>query len=228
MATQENVHLRQLVQRLNIELGSLQLRSPEEFASREKSHLEGEDLPPWVTSPHYLSPLLTAYDARIQELERVIERDREALAGIKQRAEALVAENVALRADLRREVEKQLLTTTSPAEAAPGVVPTAAEEHLREQQDQLALLIKENRVLSDTLTVYEDDTARLRTEAKERDSQLVALARNFQQAALALRQLKQANGALANERSAQLAQLRQLAGELSGAGARRDEADQVG
>jgi len=235
----ENNHLRQLVQRLNIELSGMQLRHPEEAAGAGKSRVDAADekgLPPWVASPRYLSPLLVAYDTRIQELEQANGRNCEAIAELEHRAGSLVAENTALRADLQRELDKQLSTaaalrepsaTAAAAKGTAGAVPAVAEEHMREQQEQLALLAKENRVLSDTLTVYEDDTARLRTEAKERDGQLVALARNFQQAALALRRLKQANGALTQERSAQLIQLRQLAGDLSGAGAQRDEADQA-
>ena len=67
----EITHLREVVQRQDIELNAYQsqLSNPVAPTMEEIEAKLAEGVAPWVAQPSLMSPLLVAYDARIQEAE---------------------------------------------------------------------------------------------------------------------------------------------------------------
>lgn len=75
----ENDYLRSYASKLETEMRIYQTRLPE-LSSKYKDEIESieeksaiiQDLPPWVASSKYMSPLLVAYENRIKELTQQI------------------------------------------------------------------------------------------------------------------------------------------------------------
>ena len=64
-------HLKQLVQRQEVVINNYQVKYPTVTRPTDTTIDEALDaeLPPWISDPHHLSPLITAYDERIRELD---------------------------------------------------------------------------------------------------------------------------------------------------------------
>jgi hypothetical protein len=67
----ENGSLKDQLQRSLTELRSYQLKYPPIYSGDDAIKIE--NLPPWTTSEEIISPLFEAYDARIAEMEKLIE-----------------------------------------------------------------------------------------------------------------------------------------------------------
>ncbi|XP_035679941.1 centrosomal protein of 89 kDa-like [Branchiostoma floridae] len=101
----ENDALKRTVHRLNVELSRYQAKYRPPSPQRE----EGKDarglptrgpIPPWLVDTKYLSPLMLAYDDRLQERDAAIHRYEEELNDFKTRVEEILAENQALHKQL--------------------------------------------------------------------------------------------------------------------------------
>ena len=64
-------HLKQLVQRQEVVINNYQVKYPTVTRQTDPPIDAASDaeLPPWLSDPHHLSPLITAYDERIRELD---------------------------------------------------------------------------------------------------------------------------------------------------------------
>ena len=73
----ENGILKDQLQRSLKELKAYQVKYPNAYVS--VSHSEGDELPPWSSSPDIMAPLFEAYDTRIKELESIVNHQSEQL-----------------------------------------------------------------------------------------------------------------------------------------------------
>lgn len=75
----ENASLKDQLQRALTELRAFQIKYPPILGTSDSIQIES--LPPWTTSEEIVSPLFDAYDARIAELEKVVETQSSTLQG---------------------------------------------------------------------------------------------------------------------------------------------------
>ncbi|XP_078607420.1 centrosomal protein of 89 kDa-like isoform X2 [Branchiostoma floridae x Branchiostoma japonicum] len=144
----ENDALKRTVHRLNVELSRYQAKYRPPSPQRE----EGKDarglptrgpIPPWLVDTKYLSPLMLAYDDRLQERDAAIHRYEEELNDFKTRVEEILAENQAL--------HKQLHDSDAS-------VPVNMDEWYRLQK-QARSVLEENQVLLQQLEVQQEKGA---------------------------------------------------------------------
>ncbi|XP_066288707.1 centrosomal protein of 89 kDa-like isoform X1 [Branchiostoma lanceolatum] len=144
----ENDALKRTVHRLNVELSRYQAKYRPPSPQRE----EGKDarglptrgpIPPWLVDTKYLSPLMLAYDDRLQERDAAIHRYEEELNDFKTRLEEILAENQAL--------HKQLHDSDTS-------VPVNMDEWYR-LQEQARSVLEENQVLLQQLEVQQEKGA---------------------------------------------------------------------
>ncbi|XP_019640170.1 PREDICTED: centrosomal protein of 89 kDa-like isoform X1 [Branchiostoma belcheri] len=144
----ENDALKRTVHRLNVELSRYQAKYRPPSPQRE----EGKDarglptrgpIPPWLVDTKYLSPLLLAYDDRLQERDAALHRYEEELNDFKTRVEEILAENQAL--------HKQLHDSDAS-------VPVNMDEWYR-LQEQARSVLEENQVLLQQLEVQQEKGA---------------------------------------------------------------------
>ncbi|KAG7473513.1 hypothetical protein MATL_G00096700 [Megalops atlanticus] len=135
----ENDGLKMTVHRLNVELSRYQARfrplTKEESTRINALPLKGP-APPWLLDTKYLSPLLLAYEDRLNEKESLIQACEEDLKNIRDRVEQVVQENEKLHEQLGK---------------AKGV----SQKEWRQLQDQAKLVLKENQVLMEQLEVQQ-------------------------------------------------------------------------
>ena len=73
----ENSILKDQLQRALKELKGYQAKYPSAYIS--VPHSDGDELPPWASSPDIMSPLFEAYDTRVKELENIVSHQSEQL-----------------------------------------------------------------------------------------------------------------------------------------------------
>jgi hypothetical protein len=73
----ENGILKDQLQRALKELKGYQVKYPSAYVT--VAHSEGDELPPWASSPDIMAPLFEAYDTRNKELESIVNHQSEQL-----------------------------------------------------------------------------------------------------------------------------------------------------
>ncbi|KAM3625358.1 uncharacterized protein V6R79_010793 [Siganus canaliculatus] len=134
----ENDALKLTVHRLNVELSRYQSRF-RPLTKEEKSRISGlpetgSPPPPWLLDMKYLSPLLLAYDDRMNEKDALLQTTEEEMKKLRLRVEEVIQENERLRDDITK-------TGTE----------TLNQQDCRQIQQQALLVLQENQVLIDQL-----------------------------------------------------------------------------
>ncbi|CAM9903980.1 unnamed protein product [Pylaiella littoralis] len=150
-----------------------------------------DDLPPWVTSSEVMSPLLTAYDARIQDLEGQIAAQRDGMEELAARTHQLVEENDQLRQEHTRELDELV----EQAGASGGLGAVGAREMVGELNERINILMAENTVMADQARTYTSAMAKeldaVHEEFEDREVQMAALAKALGEAGVGLRTLEE-------------------------------------
>jgi hypothetical protein len=151
---EENEHLRMYVSKCEQVIKAYQLENPDlarhlsnnsalSDQDSDNSEENSSDLPPWITNSKFMSPLLIAYEQRIQDLVDKNNEMQAALLVYKTETESLVARNKQTETELQQYV-KQLLAqmergnksqdgTSSISNAGPLI------EELKDLQETVAL-----------------------------------------------------------------------------------------
>eukprot|EP00516_Mucochytrium_quahogii_P005231 CAMPEP_0203762730 /NCGR_PEP_ID=MMETSP0098-20131031/15550_1 /ASSEMBLY_ACC=CAM_ASM_000208 /TAXON_ID=96639 /ORGANISM=" , Strain NY0313808BC1" /LENGTH=840 /DNA_ID=CAMNT_0050657251 /DNA_START=306 /DNA_END=2824 /DNA_ORIENTATION=- len=218
----ENTHVKEYAQRLQFELSSVLQRTqvPDDPARDEDDEEaeKGDPLSPWVSSPHIFSPLLMAYDTRMQELRSVASSAKRQLEEAKVHILNLAEENDALQKDLDSQMKQRLVESeTAPAGSFPGMGNTngVLNETITELNEQLDVVMKENVVLSEQVAILEKDMNRLTAQGRERDEQFMKVTNNFKTALAERKTLQEQIRVLRDERDSILSRLKAMNSELS-------------
>ncbi|CAM9783522.1 unnamed protein product [Scytosiphon promiscuus] len=145
-----------------------------------------EELPPWVTSSEVMSPLLSAYDARIQDLEGQITAQRDGMEELAARTHQLVEENEQLREEHTRELDELV----QQAGASGGLGGVGAREMVGELNERINILMAENTVMADQTSAMAKELDAVHEEFDEREVQMAALTKALSEAGLGLRTLE--------------------------------------
>ena len=129
---------------------------------RENLDEEPNVLPPWVASKAALSPLLIAYDERIAELTTATEECASQLRRVTRELNDSSQENKRLQAELATKHEERIKSI----ERGLGRSAVGPEGGLDDLDEQLHVVLRENAVLTDQVTLFESEVARLTDEGK--------------------------------------------------------------
>ncbi|CAM9533036.1 unnamed protein product, partial [Sphacelaria rigidula] len=213
----ENVFLENQVRRVSAELKRHQIRHPQAAAAAAAAAAENEggedhgtregfsgdvnsagaggirrdgiedELPPWVTSSEVMSPLLAAYDARIQDLEGQVSSQKGSMEELASRTQQLVDENDQLREQHVRELDDLVQQTG----AAGGLGGIGAREMVGELNERINILMAENTIMADQTSAMAKELDVVHQDFDERETQMVALTNALSEAGLGLRSLEE-------------------------------------
>jgi len=157
--------LRDNVERLNKELSRYQqamgLDAPKAVP------LPGEELlPPWATNASLLSPLLLAYDSRIDELTKALANARSALEEQTERIKRIAVENSQLREEMERKLKS--FSERQKQELEGGTISAGFYAQEKEEyMERIDLLTKENNILLEQLQVFKSRNDHLEQRAMQ-------------------------------------------------------------
>jgi len=179
----ENTFQRSLANRLQTELKEYQIRFPSlsaDLDQQSKPHdtltnatqggptasglgHDAAEMPPWLSSSTYLSPLLIAYDSRIKELTQRIEQFQSKSLEITAESEALMDRNKALENELESKMVslhqklriRSKNAVTSNSSAMDGCDMDSAEA--AEYQQRLSILGQQNKLLRESESRWEQE-----------------------------------------------------------------------
>lgn len=157
--------LRDNVERLNKELSRYQqamgLDAPKAVP------LPGEELlPPWATNASLLSPLLLAYDNRIDELSKALASSRSSLEEQAEKIKRLANENTQIREEMERKLKS--FSERQKQELEGGTI--SAGFYVQEKEEyveRIDLLTKENNILLEQLQVFKSRNDHLEQRAMQ-------------------------------------------------------------
>ncbi|CAM9297957.1 unnamed protein product, partial [Chrysoparadoxa australica] len=193
----QNKFLEEQVQRVSKELKIYQLRDPRAASRVVQSDIDAQDdLPPWVTDAGVMSPLVAAYDARIQDLEATVKGQRSDLSVITQRTEQLVQENETLRETQIRDIDALVQQT----DANGGLVGMGAKEMVDELNERINILMAEMALMADQTGVMAKELEKSHQELEEKDSQIVMLSRSLEEAGRVISTLEEQVPRLTHEK----------------------------
>ncbi|TYZ56912.1 hypothetical protein PybrP1_006078 [[Pythium] brassicae (nom. inval.)] len=188
--------------------------SDNEYEESDGDRARATRLAPWLTSQEYTNPLLQAYDVKIYELERTLDENKKAMDRIVARAEALARENTSLRQEMEAESEKAMLRAQhDPKDLSLDAFSTVHDsgEYFGEINER----IDENNMLMEQVSLQDDELSSMRKELHDRDQQLQIMGQNFNQATLALQELRDSCEAMRDEKMRCEAQLQQYAARIA-------------
>ncbi|KAK1945139.1 hypothetical protein P3T76_003672 [Phytophthora citrophthora] len=198
----ERDFLRSYAERLLVQLRGLLQRYGEldrlkTFTDTTQNDEENDRLAPWLTSSEYTSPLLQAYDLKIQELESSLLDNKKSIDQVVARAEALAKENTTLRQELEVTGERMVLRMQNEPREMNGMVEDLMNvqengEYLQEFNERIDVLMAENNMLMEQVSLQDDEIGAMKKELTDRDQQLQVMGQNFNEATLALQELRDA------------------------------------
>ena len=160
---EENEFLRSLANRVQIELKEYQIRFPQLLAedietingNKETPNGDMNDIPPWISSSKYMSPLLTAYDQRIKELNAEIKGYQQNALQIKKESNALIARNEELENELQTKLvslykKLKIKNKHLGSDQAQNEEEEMSEYDLNEYQQRVNILSQQNKLLRET------------------------------------------------------------------------------
>jgi chromosome segregation ATPase len=157
----------------------------------DENDLLRDEVPPWVTNPTIMSPLLLAYDNRIKELESKQDQQINILDGLARQNDELQGENETLRKDLQHYMDK-LISMTEGGKVVGGnrgsqlAASIVGVEEALDLQRQLDLLMEENNIISQQVHQLERVTEDLRHDSDRRDEHIQKLTGELKTASEAL------------------------------------------
>ncbi|EEY57733.1 uncharacterized protein PITG_00301 [Phytophthora infestans T30-4] len=206
------VQLRGLLQRYG-ELEKLKTLA-DATQSDEDPH---ERLAPWLTASEYTNPLLQAYDLKIQELETSLLDNKKAMDRVASRAEGLARENTTLRQELEVAGEKMVLRMQNEPRDMHEDFMNVHEngEYLQEINERIDVLMAENNMLMEQVSLQDDEMGAMKKEIIDRDQQLQIMGQNFNEATLALQELRDACSQVREEKTHCERQLQHYAASIA-------------
>ncbi len=176
------------LQRTLKELKVWQVKYPTVAANWSLEDVDSQpELPPWVGSKEMMTPLLTAYDSRIAELELSISRQRGEIEVLVERTEGLVRENEDLRHDHIRQIDELVQQTEGGGEAT--VAGVAAREMIFRLNERIKLLMDENVGMADQVSNMGRELDRTHDELKEREEHVTELTNALSETAVVAKRL---------------------------------------
>ncbi|EGZ16001.1 hypothetical protein PHYSODRAFT_334198 [Phytophthora sojae] len=209
------VQLRGLLQRYG-ELERLKTLA-DAAQSEEEPH---ERLAPWLTASEYTNPLLQAYDLKIQELETAMVDNKKAIDRVAARAESLAKENTTLRQELEVAGEKLVLRMQNEPKEMHVMADDLMSiqengEYLQEINERIDVLMAENNMLMEQVSLQDDEIGAMKKELTDRDQQLQVMGQNFNDATLALQELRDACSQVREEKAHCERQLQRYAASMA-------------
>lgn len=207
--TEERDFLRAYSERLLVQLRSLLQRYGEldrlkTIAEVTESGSEPhERLAPWLTASDYTNPLLQAYDLKIQELETALLDNKKAVDRVTARAEDYAKENTTLKQQLEVAGEKLLLRTQNSTKGMQLNELMHVEEnseYLQELNERVDVLMAENNMLMEQVSLQDNELGAMKTELTDKDQQLQIMGQNFDEATVALQELRDACSQIRSEK----------------------------
>jgi DNA repair exonuclease SbcCD ATPase subunit len=229
-------HLQQVVQRQEIVINDYQIKYPSLSPNTSSSSSPEEEekavagLPPWVSDPLLMSPLLVAYDERLGELQAANGILSEQVSKQKLTHDEITKENAGLRADLKNYVERMLAYTEGGGGGGIGggaLGSLGSSEQMNELVEMNDVLNKTNSIMSEQITMLESHLNGSRTALTEAQEQLAGETKQSQEQATALTQLSVLNRSLEMERDETVRRLQTATGDLAAMQQARDELQQV-
>lgn len=227
----QHAHLLDYAKRLEVELRAYQARYPTvPLDEAELEDAKTDAVPPWVSAPDALSPLLAAYDERIAELEAANKRHGDTIAGHRATVEALTKENEQLHTELQEATARLVQQASDSGSGAAGLGisfggSVAQSEAMAELQERLDATVKECSILQEQVSTLMQDADQLRANVAERDSRLVQFTQRFHAANAAAQRLTEENKQLKSDLSACESRVRAQAGSVSDAAERQERAN---
>ena len=217
-------HLKQLVQRQEVVINNYQIKYPTVTPPSDTTVDEALDaeLPPWVADPQHLSPLLSAYDERMRELEDENTKLKDQALSFKGRADELVKENERVRKDLQHYIEKMLKHAEGPEGGidvgnAMGGGQGADSEALTDLTEMADVLNKTNSIMTEQIAMLETELGKTKASEQTASERLEKVSKTASEQALSLTQLSQLNKTLENERDDTARRMKDIVAELSNA-----------
>ncbi|KAG6610075.1 Transcription factor IIIB 90 kDa subunit [Phytophthora cinnamomi] len=209
------VQLRGLLQRYG-ELERLKTLA-DATQSEDEPH---ERLAPWLTASEYTNPLLQAYDLKIQELETALVDNKKAIDRVAARAEGLAKENTTLRQELEVAGEKMVLRMQNEPKEMHVMTDDLMNmqengEYLQEINERIDVLMAENNMLMEQVSLQDDEIGAMKKELTDRDQQLQVMGQNFNDATLALQELRDACSQVREEKTHCERQLQRYAASIA-------------
>ena len=217
-------HLQQVVQRQEIVINDYQIKYPSLSPNTSSSSSPEEEekavagLPPWVSDPLLMSPLLVAYDERLGELQAANGILSEQVSKQKLTHDEITKENAGLRADLKNYVERMLAYTEGGGGGGIGggaLGSLGSSEQMNELVEMNDVLNKTNSIMSEQITMLESHLNASRTALTEAQEQLAGETKQSQEQAAALTQLSVLNRSLEMERDETVRRLQTATGDLA-------------
>ncbi|KAG7394353.1 hypothetical protein PHYBOEH_005285 [Phytophthora boehmeriae] len=174
-------------------------------------------LAPWLTASEYTNPLLQAYDLKIQELEVAVGDNKKAMDRAVARAEGLAKENTALRQEMETTAEKMMLRMQNEPKEMNDDWMNIQEngEYLQEINERIDVLMAENNMLMEQVSLQDDEIGAMKKELADRDQQLQVMGQNFNDATLALQELRDACSQVREEKAHCERQLQRYAASIA-------------
>ncbi|ETV67498.1 hypothetical protein, variant 2 [Aphanomyces astaci] len=187
---------------------------------------DGEDSmtpPPWFTSKEYMSPLFAAYEGRIKELESTCDKHRKDLDAFVAHATSLTSENDRLNQELTTALEKLIMHAEAPSSGGRGssdffatLTPVdSTADQLAEMNERLDFLMSENNLLAEQRSLVETELDECQRDIHDRDDQLLAMSHNFNQATVAIQELRDSCDHLKLEKQKCEVQVQQFAATIA-------------
>ncbi|OQR97602.1 hypothetical protein ACHHYP_10173 [Achlya hypogyna] len=177
--------------------------------------------PPWFTSKEYMSPLFIAYESRIKDLEANCEKHKRDLEAFVGQADAMAKENERLHHELSVALDKLVLQSET---THGGLVSdffsdkrpdTQVHEQLTDMNERIESLMAENGNLVEQLSLQETELDECRRDVHDRDAQLLVMSQNFNQATLAIQELRDTGEHLKADKQRAEAQVQQFAATIA-------------
>lgn len=128
----------------------------------------GDMVPPWIYNPETMNPLLVAYDQRIAELEQQNKEYQQKLTSMERDVREVIDENKNLHIELKDVMAKTVRKYESEDNIASfGGTFSIHSEDLREMQERIDLLDRENKLLLEEQTELQREMLRLREENRQ-------------------------------------------------------------
>ncbi|OQS03541.1 hypothetical protein THRCLA_04140 [Thraustotheca clavata] len=174
--------------------------------------------PPWFTSKEYMSPLFAAYESRIKELELNCDKYKKDLEVFLTQAETMTKDNERLQHELSMAMDKLVLQSET-NKSTDFFTEAKPDGHLADQladlNERIDILMSENSLLVEQVSLQESELEDTRQDVQERDAQLLTMSQNFNQASLAIQELRDNIEHLKGDKQRAEAQVQQFAATIA-------------
>jgi chromosome segregation ATPase len=180
--------------RLTNELRSYQMQYPHHNPHSNTENALTE-LPPWMEKASVMSPLIQAYDIRLNELGSMCERQRIELSAFAEQVEQVVAENELLRENQLDDIKKVLQSSDDEnnnknnAGNATNQFYQSSQANL-EQEERTAILMEENAVMAEQVAILQQELEKSHSHSMGCEDNVLNLTESLGDAAQAMQMLE--------------------------------------